>query len=98
MSSPFMKLRQNYPESIQSMKNMSTNKNFFDSISYFYDEMIGFGISLKNRIDMYKKILSPGLNIAADFGCGTGLDSIALCKNGFKVTAFDISPGMIELA
>lgn len=33
-----------------------------------------------------------------DVGCGTGLSFIALLDRGWKVTACDISPGMIQIA
>lgn len=81
-----------------NMKSTSRSKLFFDSISRFYDEMISFKASLKKRQAFYEKILRPDINYGADIGCGTGLDSVALCKNGLKVTAFDISPMMINAA
>lgn len=33
-----------------------------------------------------------------DVGCGTGLSFVALLDKGWKVTACDISPGMLEIA
>jgi SAM-dependent methyltransferase len=33
-----------------------------------------------------------------DVGCGTGLSFVALLDRGWKVTACDISPGMLEIA
>jgi len=76
----------------------NNNKNFFNSVSLFYDDMIGFDSSILRRIDFYKKLLNPAIKTAADLGCGTGLDSIALAKNGLKVTGFDLSPEMIKAA
>lgn len=35
---------------------------------------------------------------ALEVGCGTGTDSIWLSKNGFDMTAFDVSPIAIEMA
>lgn len=80
------------------MTNILPNENFFDSVSGFYDEMINFQISLENRIKAFKKFITPGIHTAADLGCGTGLDSIALSKLGLKVTGFDISAQMLERA
>jgi len=77
---------------------LNKNKDFFNSVSGFYDDMIGFNKSLKKRADVYKKILNTSIKTAADLGCGTGLDSIALDKNGIKVTAFDLSTEMINVA
>lgn len=69
---------------------------FYDGVSGFYDKMIDFEKNLNLRIDAYKKIFPANGNIV-DIGCGVGLDSIALAKNGHAVTAFDISPQMIEM-
>lgn len=69
--------------------------NFYDEVSEFYDKMIDFEKNLELRIQAYQKIF-PEKGTAADFGCGIGLDSIALAMNGHNVTAFDVSPKMIE--
>jgi glycine/sarcosine N-methyltransferase len=75
-----------------------TNESFFNSISDFYDKMTGFEKVLYGRREAYKKFIPKGALGAADLGCGTGLDSIALTLNGLNVTAFDISKGMIDKA
>ncbi|MGK9476834.1 class I SAM-dependent methyltransferase [Melioribacter sp. OK-6-Me] len=72
------------------------NEKFYNEISSFYDEMISFDSNLKKREDFYKKIFNKN-GAVADIGCGSGLDSIALAKSGFNVTAFDPSDKMIEL-
>jgi len=69
---------------------------FYDGVSGFYDKMIDFEKNLNLRIDAYKKIFPANGNIV-DIGCGVGLDSIALAKNGHAITAFDISPQMIGM-
>lgn len=74
-----------------------SNREFFDSASLFYDKMINAEKSLRNKSDLFKQISTPGKK-AADLGCGTGIDSIALALNGFEVDAFDISGSMIEKA
>jgi len=71
-------------------------EKFYDEISGIYEQMIDFKKNLVLRIDAYKRIF-PSKGLAADIGCGIGLDSIALSTNGHKVTAFDISPKMIEI-
>lgn len=68
---------------------------FYDEISGIYEKMIDFEKNLDLRVNAYKNIF-PSLGIFADIGCGIGLDSIALAINGHKVTAFDVSPKMIE--
>jgi ubiquinone/menaquinone biosynthesis C-methylase UbiE len=60
--------------------------------------MTGYENALKSRRDLYKKFITGDMKTAADLGCGTGLDSIALTQNGLTVTGFDISAGMIEKA
>jgi glycine/sarcosine N-methyltransferase len=73
-------------------------KAFFDNISSFYDDMIGFDAALEQRTAALKNFIVDKMEYAADIGCGTGLDSISLFKSGLKVRAFDVSAGMIEKA
>jgi SAM-dependent methyltransferase len=73
------------------------SKNFYDEISGFYGKMIDFEKNLELRISAYKNIF-PVPGKVVDIGCGIGLDSIALAKNGHLVSAFDPSPKMIEEA
>jgi glycine/sarcosine N-methyltransferase len=77
---------------------MLANKKFYDSISFFYDEMIDFDQAVKYRIKQLEKIILPGMETAADIGCGTGIDSIALSKLGLNVISFDPSKGMLKIA
>jgi len=79
------------------MNTKISNKEFFDETSLFYDEMISFEQALSRRIDLLRKFVENNVS-AADFGCGSGLDSIALSKLGLEVTAFDQSHLMIEKA
>jgi len=75
------------------------NSSFYDEISVFYDEMINFDNSLTERTDFFKTFLaSKNISTAADVGCGSGLDSIALASLGCQVTGFDSSPVMIKKA
>lgn len=69
--------------------------DFYDDVSEFYEKMIGFEKNLELRVNAYKNIFEIK-GTAADLGCGIGLDSIALAMNGHDVTAFDISPKMID--
>lgn len=77
---------------------MLTNRKFFDAVSDTYDNMISFGEAVGKKKLSLKKFINYETNCAADLGCGTGVDSIALSKLGFDVTAFDISEGMISKA
>ena len=77
---------------------MSTllNKFFFDDVSEFYDQMIDFESALEGKTNNLKSFLSSNIKVAADIGCGSGIDSIALATIGMKVSAFDASQKMVE--
>jgi SAM-dependent methyltransferase len=44
--------------------------------------------------ELVSRYVAPGSRLL-DFGCGTGLDAAAYARLGYKVTAYDNSPGMI---
>lgn len=73
------------------------NKNFYDVASGFYDQMIDFKKNLETRKAAFEKLFSEK-GLAADLGCGTGVDSIALAMNGHTVLGVDPSPNMLETA
>ncbi len=71
----------------------------FESISGDYDRHI-YG----NRINSYlrersvermKKLFPEGSELL-EIGCGTGTETISMLKAGYRVTAVDISSGMVE--
>jgi ubiquinone/menaquinone biosynthesis C-methylase UbiE len=73
-------------------------QDFYDGLSADYDSMIGFDSSLQKRIEALRAFIEPADITAADLGCGSGLDSIALAKLSLTVTGFDISEQMIVRA
>lgn len=77
---------------------MKSNNQFYDAISLFYDEMIDFDKAVKKRMKLLEKIVSSEMVYAADIGCGTGIDSIALSILGLEVTSFDPSEEMLKTA
>ena len=77
---------------------MLKNKDFYNSISEIYDDMISFDEALPRRIILLRNIINPGIHKAADIGCGTGIDSLALASLGLDVTGFDPSAEMIRIA
>lgn len=80
------------------MKKTIANKDFFNQLAPEYDQMISFKKSIENKKKILAKFINPEMKIAADLGCGTGIDSIALSSLGLKVDAFDPSSEMIKAA
>jgi len=78
--------------------NTISNKDFFNDVSEFYDEMINFELALERKKNNLKSFLSSDVKVAADIGCGSGIDSIALTTLGLEVTGFDASQKMVERA
>jgi ubiquinone/menaquinone biosynthesis C-methylase UbiE len=80
------------------LKNTVNNKEFFNQLAPDYNEMISFEKAVENKKNIFQKFLSPEMRFAADLGCGTGIDSIALSSLRLKVDAFDPSSEMIKAA
>ncbi len=76
----------------------NNTESFYNEISSFYDDMIDFKKSLEKRKLQLQKFIKDDFKTAADLGCGSGLDSIALSSLGLNVTAFDPSDMMIRKA
>jgi SAM-dependent methyltransferase len=74
------------------------NNQFYDSLSADYDSMLNFDKLADTRTFALKNFIKDGYRYAIDIGCGTGADSIALARNGLKVTGYDTSEKMIERA
>jgi ubiquinone/menaquinone biosynthesis C-methylase UbiE len=60
--------------------------------------MISFDKAVEKKKTLFKNFIKPVMKYAADLGCGSGVDSIALAALGLKVTAFDPSNEMLEVA
>lgn len=90
----------NFISAFNLIKNMSSlsNQEFYNEFAAFYDGMINFKSSLERKKFLLKSFINENYKTAADIGCGTGLDSIALVMNELSVTAFDPSPQMINHA
>jgi len=56
-----------------------------------------FGNDLTALYDPFTSLLPAGGHIL-DAGCGPGRDALAFLRRGFRVTAIDASPAMVELA
>jgi len=75
------------------------NEKFYNHLAPIYDTMISFDNSLVKRAEFFRKLLSDyPIITAADLGCGSGVDAVALAQLGIHVTAFDPSGEMLRLA
>ena len=75
-----------------------SNKNFFNNLAPDYDQMVSFEKAVEKKKKLLISFITPGMKYAADLGCGSGIDSIALTLTGLEVTAFDPSLEMLEVA
>lgn len=72
---------------------------FYDELSPYYDQMISFESRFENEKKIFENVLNKfPANTILDAGCGSGYHSILLSSLGTKVTGFDPSEKMIELA
>ena len=65
---------------------------------YDYFELAGFDESEELNIFLNEIFRLNSIKTIVDFACGTGAQSIGLAKRGYRVTAADKSPAMIEQA
>lgn len=74
---------------------------FYDAIAHDYDVVFGhndLGIHIRSLVQQtLLQSFLPGDHIL-ELNCGTCTDAIVLGKHGIRVTAFDISPEMIDIA
>ena len=70
---------------------------FYDRLAPDYDDLTGFGKRLVHEKPFFR-LLVENLNIATalDAGCGTGFHSLLLAQLGVRVTAVDVSGGMLD--
>lgn len=80
------------------MEKNLPNKVFYDELASDYDSMISFEKAVENKEKLFKNFVTAEMKSAADIGCGSGAESIALSLLGLKVTSFDPSYEMIKLA
>jgi len=80
------------------MNNLLPINSFYDELAIGYDEMISFDNTIQKKKKLLKTFINLKTKTAADIGCGTGVDSIALALNGLNVSAFDPSAGMLKVA
>lgn len=76
---------------------MTSNKEFYNTLSSEYDEMIDIRASIENKEKLLAGFILKNDKVA-DVGCGIGIDSVTASKLGAVVDAFDPSEKMIEQA
>jgi len=74
---------------------LNTNTGFYDSLSTDYDLMVNASSYISARKEILKRFIKENYRSAADIGCGTGNDAVALALNGLKVTGFEPSADML---
>ena len=80
------------------MEKLLDNNTFYDELASDYDEMISFDTAVEKKKNILRNFINPDTKSAADIGCGSGIDSIALSLSGMNVTAFDPSIKMLKVA
>jgi glycine/sarcosine N-methyltransferase len=80
------------------MEKNLPNKVFYNELASDYDNMISFEKTVENKKKLLKNFVTDEMKSAADIGCGSGVDSISLSSLGLKVTAFDPSTEMLQVA
>lgn len=72
----------------------------YSSYAKFYDffELAGREETKELNVFLDELFSINGVKSILDFACGTGAQSIGLARAGYKVTACDLNPKMLELA
>ncbi len=72
----------------------------FDLISHGYDEGVQanpFGLYLRQRtVDYMKRVFPPG-SWLLEIGCGSGIETMKMLNEGYRIHAIDASPEMIRI-
>jgi glycine/sarcosine N-methyltransferase len=80
-----------------SQVNEQTPASFYDWLAADYDAMTDFEKRFALELPVYRRLVERySITTAVDAGCGTGFLALLLARIGVRVTAVDISPGMLE--
>lgn len=72
---------------------------FYDSLSEDYDRFVNWPARLAFELPFFRTLFAEhNVRQVLDVACGTGQHAIALAKEGYVVTATDVSPAMVERA
>ncbi|HHX66054.1 MAG TPA: class I SAM-dependent methyltransferase [Chloroflexi bacterium] len=71
----------------------------YDDFSQDYDRFVDWDARLAFELPFFRSLFSEhGVRRVLDVACGTGQHAIALAREGFEVTATDLSQAMVERA
>jgi len=82
------------------MDNTLVVKNTYNAIAEYFAPFLSVENSSKDEVDFmnsFLKLISPGSEVV-DLGCGVGKHGRYCASKGCRVTGYDISEKMIELA
>ncbi|HEX4348640.1 MAG TPA: methyltransferase domain-containing protein [Vicinamibacterales bacterium] len=72
--------------------------DYYDSIAWRYDADLSANaidrLARRAFIDLVTRYVDKRATLV-DFGCGTGLDAASYARHGYRVLAWDASPGML---
>lgn len=80
---------------------LADTRHAFDGVAGSYDDANGGNpilCAMRARVHRTVKALVPAGAHLLDLGCGPGTDAVDLAASGYRVTAIDWSPAMIEEA
>ena len=76
------------------MENMTTRYYTENALTFFADTV---AVAMAPLYARFLPHIPPGGHIL-DAGCGSGRDTLAFLQKGYRVTAFDASPSLADLA
>jgi len=84
---------------VRTQPRLLDTREAFDSVAADYDGPRGNNDLIRDmRVEVWRwlaRIFAPGERLI-DLGCGTGLDAVHLAGLGYRITATDWSPLMVE--
>jgi len=84
---------------VLSSLEFERNAAFHDRLAPHYDSHLsGIAANSLARTAFQELVVRhvPTGATLLDFGCGTGIDALAYARHGYRVLAYDNSPGMVE--
>lgn len=89
------------PPAGEGFSQLADTREAFDSVAADYDGPLGNNDLVqgvrRRTLDAVLRSVPAGSQLL-DLGCGTGLDAMWLAQRGYRVTAIDWSPAMVERA